>query len=112
MRLFIFFPLFQTLYLLFLFFFLPDFKSLHCFTIRYNAVGNSLAVQWLGFCTFTAEGMGSIPGRGTKVLQAKWPKTQNKQSKNNVCVGLRVFSSYQIMEIPFYSELVSFLNHK
>ena len=72
-------PLFQTLYLLFLFFFLPDFKSLHCFTIRYNAVGNSLAVQWLVFCAFTAEGVGSIPGWGTKVLQAKWPKKQNNQ---------------------------------
>ena len=36
--------------------------------------GNSLAVQWLGPCTFTAEGLGSIPGRGTKILQAAWPK--------------------------------------
>ena len=109
---FYFFPLFPNIIPFISFFFLTDFKSLHYFTIRYNAVGNSRAVQWLGFCTFTAEGMGSIPGRGTKVLQAKWPKTQNKQSKNNVCVGLGVFSSYQIMEIPFYSELVSFLNHK
>ena len=24
--------------------------------------GNSLAVQWLGLCTFTAEGRGSVPG--------------------------------------------------
>ena len=29
----------------------------------------SLVVQWFGICTFTAEGM--IPGRGTKVLNAK-----------------------------------------
>ena len=34
------------------------------------SVGNSLAVQWLGLCTFTAEGTGSIPGRGTKIPQA------------------------------------------
>ena len=32
--------------------------------------GNSLAVQWLGLCAFTAEGVGSIPGRGTRILQA------------------------------------------
>ena len=35
--------------------------------------GNSLVVQWLGlfaFSAFTAEGLGSIPGRGTKILQA------------------------------------------
>ena len=31
--------------------------------------GNSLAVLWLGLHTFTAEGMGSIPGRGTKIPQ-------------------------------------------
>ena len=32
--------------------------------------GNSLLVQWLGLHAFTAKGMGSIPGRGTKILQA------------------------------------------
>ena len=32
--------------------------------------GNSLAVQWLGLCAFTAEGPGSFPDRGTKILQA------------------------------------------
>ena len=32
--------------------------------------GNSLAVQRLGLCALTAEGLGSIPGRGTKILQA------------------------------------------
>ena len=30
-------------------------------------------VQWLLVCSFTAEGPGSIPGRGTKILQAvRW----------------------------------------
>lgn len=32
--------------------------------------GNSLEVPWSGLCTFTAEGMGSIPAWGTKSLQA------------------------------------------
>ena len=29
---------------------------------------NPLAVQWLGLRAFTAEGLGSTPGRGTKIL--------------------------------------------
>ena len=33
-------------------------------------IGTSLAIQWLGPQTFTAKGPGSIPGRGTKSLQA------------------------------------------
>ena len=35
-------------------------------------MGNSLVVQWLGLSTFTAEGLGSIPGQGTKIPQAAW----------------------------------------
>ena len=31
-----------------------------------------LAVQWLGLCAFTAEDLGSVPSRGTKILQAAW----------------------------------------
>ena len=34
--------------------------------------GNSLAVQWLGICAFTAESPSSIPGWGTKIPQAMW----------------------------------------
>ena len=35
-----------------------------CFDFTLNSIrGNSLAVQWLGLRTFTAEGSGSIPGR-------------------------------------------------
>ena len=30
---------------------------------------NSLVVQWLGFCAFTAEGPSSIPSQGTKIPQ-------------------------------------------
>ena len=32
--------------------------------------GTSLVVQWLELHTSTAGGMGSIPGQGTKILQA------------------------------------------
>ena len=42
--------------------------------------GNSLAVQWLGLGAFTAEGPGSIPGQGTKILQATWHSKKTKQT--------------------------------
>ena len=32
--------------------------------------GNSLVVQWLGLRTLTGKGLGSIPGRGTKILHS------------------------------------------
>ena len=35
-----------------------------------HSVKISLVVQWLGLCAFTAKGPGSIPGGGTKILQA------------------------------------------
>ena len=34
--------------------------------------------QWLGLCSFTAEGPSSVHGWGTKILQAK----NKKQGKN------------------------------
>ena len=44
---------------------------------------NSLAVQWLGPGIFTAEGVGSVPGWGTKILQAaRHGQKQNKNQKN------------------------------
>ena len=36
--------------------------------------GTSLVVQWLRLRTSTAGGVGSIPGRGTKILRAVQPK--------------------------------------
>lgn len=38
---------------------------------RKEREGNCLAVQWLGLGTFAAEGLGSIPGRGTEIPQAR-----------------------------------------
>ena len=53
------------------------FFVLNCYT------GNSLAVQWLGLRAFTAEGPGSIPGRGTKIPQAAWCGKKQKANNNN-----------------------------
>ena len=44
--------------------------------------GTSLAVQWLGLRTSTAGGMGSIPGRGTKILYAAWHSQKKKKDKD------------------------------
>ena len=46
--------------------------------------GNSLVVQWLGLHAFTAMGPCSIPGRGTKILQAIWCSLKNRQTKKQV----------------------------
>ena len=49
-------------------------------------MGNSLAVQWLGLRAFTAEGEGSVPGRGTGIPQATWHsqnQTKTKQKTKN-----------------------------
>ena len=52
----------------------------------YN-VGNSLGVQWLGLCTFTAKGPGSIPGQGTKILKAESCGWGEKKMFSTVLLG-------------------------
>ena len=47
----------------------------------YIGHGNSLAVQWLGLSTFTAVDLGSIPGRGTKILRATQRSPKGKKKK-------------------------------
>ena len=54
--------------------------------ISQGVSGNFLAVQWLGMHAFTAEGTGSVPGQGTKILQA----VQCGQKKN--CFNSVLFS--------------------
>ena len=44
-------------------------------------LGNSLAVQWLGLRALTAEGLGSIPGQGTKIPQVTWCGQKRKKKK-------------------------------
>ena len=47
----------------------PNLKCARFHSVKRYA-GNSLAVQWLGLCTFNAKGVGSIPAWETKILQA------------------------------------------
>ena len=44
--------------------------------------GNCLTVQWLGLHVSTAGGPGSIPGQGTTIPQATWPK----KAKNKIAI--------------------------
>ena len=46
-----------------------------------GTLGNSLAVQWLGLCAFTAEGAGSVPGWRTKIPQATRHSQKKKKKK-------------------------------
>ena len=41
--------------------------------------GNSLAVQWLRLCTFTAEDLSSVSGCGTRIPQAEWHSQKKKK---------------------------------
>ena len=44
-------------------------------------LGNALAVQWLRFCTFTSERMGSISGQGTKIQASGAAQANSKNNK-------------------------------
>ena len=63
--------------------------------------GTSLVIRWLGLRTSTAQGMGSIPGRGTKIPHAKCSvakklkkKKKEKKRNNRPQMVLLVLSSY------------------
>ena len=57
-----------------------------------NLQGNSLAVLWLGLCSFTAESSGSLPGQGTKILCKPHDaaKTTTKTFKDGTFASVRV----------------------
>ena len=68
-----------------IYFFFPVKKivHVHCrkFDLKKEGLGIPLVVQWLGLCTFTAGGVGSIPGRGTKILHAVWHSKKKKKER-------------------------------
>ena len=51
-----------------------------------HSIGDSLVVQWLGLCTFTAEGTDSIPGQGTKILQAMQCGKKKKKAIQSIII--------------------------
>ena len=48
--------------------------------------GNSPVADWLGLGAFTAKGMGSIPGQGTKIPQAG-QCSQKQQQQQKMCIS-------------------------
>ena len=97
-------------------------------------LGTSLGVQWLGLGAFTAGGMGSIPGQGTKILQAmrlhqikketdateKWKYTYEDISPKKIykwpmCTGEDVQPDYpdqNYNKIPLYSPKMDIIKDK
>ena len=58
--------------------------------------GNSLVVQWLGLRASTAGSMRSVPGWGTKILQAMWYDQKKKKKERAVFLFLEEHQFYQI----------------
>ena len=69
------------------------------------AFWTSLAVQWLGLCVSTAGGLGSIPGRGTKIPHARatWPKKKRKEKK-------RIKELVFLFLFFFWGQVINLLN--
>ena len=55
--------------------------SCECIIIKKTGNSLSLVVWWLGLSVFTAVDLGSIPGLGTKILQAKRQSQKKKKRK-------------------------------
>ena len=59
-------------------------------------------VQWLGLCTFAAQGAGSTPGWGTKILQVLPSK---KSTAAVFCTPLtRFFWIFQVLKMFVFSK--------
>lgn len=60
---------------------------------------NPMVVQWIGLYTSTAEGVGSIPGWGTKILCAVGSQKKRKHMSCQLCCFLLVDSSWESSNI-------------
>ena len=53
-------------------------------------------VRWIRVCISTAEGMGLIPGWGTKILHAVW-HSQKKKKKTKTIIIIKLKLNYKKM---------------
>lgn len=62
-----------------------------CFYIinKFRNFGNFLAIQCLGLCAFSAKGMGSTCGQGTKILQTQKREREREREKKKLSEKLR-----------------------
>ena len=65
---------------------------------------STLEVQWLRFCTSTAEAAGLIPGGGTEILHASWPKKKKKilELNENTTYQLKLLIIILLFLLLFY----------
>ena len=81
--------------------------------------GNSLVVQWLALCAFTAVGLGLIPDWGTNIVQAmQYASLHPKRKIKNPCCKWHYFILFffflQLSNVPFYvctTSSLSILKH-
>ena len=64
-------------------------------------MGDSPVVQWLGLHASTAEGLGVIPGWGTKIPQIKWQGHFGKA---------KITNAWRLLNKDFYNLTVFFIN--
>ena len=67
---------------------------------------NSPEVQWLGLSTFTAVGLGSIWGQGTKIPQAEWHGQKKKKKKVAEKGGVLDSNTSSVALIVGYEEAI------
>ena len=61
-----------------------------------RVLGTSQTVQWFRLCATTAGGLGSIPGQGTKILDAaQCSQRQNKTNNKKI-----IFQKKYLMALP------------
>ena len=75
----------------------------------YISLGNSLAVQWLGLCTFTADGVSVIPSQGTKTPQDT-RRSQKKIKKKKIYIYIYIYIYISVFSciLCFWGFLVSY----
>ena len=82
---------------------------------RWQILGISLLVQWLGLYTFTAEDSGSIPGQGTRILRVVWHDQKKKQTHKWQILSTQIMfwwacKSFNLdLRLPFSLAMTNFI---
>ena len=72
----------------------PIFKNI-------GLLGNSLVVQWLGLDIFHCHGPGSIPGQGTKILQAAQCSQKKQAHQLLILPGINIENKPKSISIKY-----------
>ena len=65
---------------------------------------NSLAVQWLGLCAFTAQGPNLIPGLRTKISEAS--QHCHKERKRNSSSYFKNIKRHEILSVLYLIQYI------